>query len=164
MTPVILSLGSNLGDRRDHLRRAVAALSVLLAEIHPSSVYETAAVEMVNQDPFLNMVVWGPCPLGPRDLLKTILAYEHNQGRKREIPKGPRVIDLDILFYGDMVIREPGLVIPHPAWKGRRFVVAPLFEILPNFMAPDGSSVGDQKKYLEDSGQSVTCLGPLAGP
>lgn len=101
-----------------------------------SALYETEPVEFRDQDWFLNSVVEAETELTPADLMNAILAIERELGRERRIPKGPRVIDVDILFYGDQVIRTPGLEIPHPRMTGRRFVLVPFAEIAPNVVHP----------------------------
>ena len=131
-----LSLGSNLGDRAANLRAALARLSTLGSVRKVSSFYETEPVEVTDQPWFLNCVVVLETDKPPRDLLQGTLAIEKQMGRQRTREKGPRTIDIDILLYGDRIVDEPGLNIPHPAMHERRFVLEPLAEIAPEIVHP----------------------------
>jgi len=134
---IYLSLGSNVGDRAANIARALADLSRRGVRItRRSSMYETEPVEFREQDWFLNSVAEAETDLSPPELMNAILAVECTLGRERRIPKGPRIIDIDILFYGDEVIRTPEVEIPHPRMAARRFVLVPLAEIAPNAMHP----------------------------
>lgn len=138
LTRAYLSLGSNLGDRAGHLRDALGKLSALATVTKRSSVYETEPVEYTEQPEFLNCVVEIETALSPQQLLEGILTIERGQGRNRDDhpPKGPRVIDIDILLFGDLVVQSPELTIPHPAMHRRRFVLEPLAEIAPGVEHP----------------------------
>jgi 2-amino-4-hydroxy-6-hydroxymethyldihydropteridine diphosphokinase len=131
LTTAYLSLGSNLGDRAVNLQRALGDLGVLGKVTRRSSVYETEPQELTAQPWFLNSVLELETKLEPLELLAGILAIERNMGRVREesTPKGPRVIDVDILLLGDRVAESPELTVPHPAMHLRRFVLEPLAEI-----------------------------------
>lgn len=132
-----LSLGSNLGTRAANLRQAINSLKDLGAIQAVSSFFETEPVEVEREQPwFLNCVVALETQLGPEQLLERILVLEQTMGRRRTEPKGPRTIDLDIIFWGDIVINTPELTIPHPAMQKRRFVLEPLAEIAPDFRHP----------------------------
>ena len=133
---VYLSLGSNLGDRAAHLRAAVERLSEAGTVKATSSFYETEPVDFRDQPWFLNCVVALETGKTPRELLAHALAIEEKMGRRRTRDKGPRTIDIDILLYGDRVIDEPGLKIPHLAMQERRFVLEPLAEIAPEAFHP----------------------------
>ena len=133
---VYLSLGSNLGDRAAHLRAALEFLSEAGTVKATSSFYETEPVDFRDQPWFLNCVVALETDKTPRELLAHALAIEEKMGRRRTHDKGPRTIDIDILMYGDRVIDEPGLKIPHPAMQERRFVLEPLAEIAPKAFHP----------------------------
>src|SRR5262249_55196522 len=127
-----LSLGSNLGDREANLQGAIE-------QLHPvrlSPIYETEPVDYTDQPEFLNLAVELKTALAPEALLAWMQEIEHDLGRVREIPKGPRTIDIDILFYGDQVITLPNLEIPHPRLPARRFVLAPLADIAPDLRHP----------------------------
>ncbi len=101
-----------------------------------SSVYETAPVDLVDQPMFLNLVVEAETALLPRQLLSHIARLERSLGRRRTVAKGPRTIDIDILFYGSSVIESPDLMVPHPRIAERRFVLQPLSEIAPDLVHP----------------------------
>ena len=134
-----IALGSNQGDRELHLLRGVAEIGKLPdSKITAlSSFYETAAVGPVEQADFLNAVLRLSTPLPPRQLLQALLGIEANVfGRTRAVPQGPRPMDLDLLLYGDRVIAEEDLVVPHPRLHERRFVLAPLAEIAPTVRHP----------------------------
>ncbi len=131
----ILALGSNLGDRASYLRFAVRHAGFLVAQ---SQVYETAPVGgPEGQDAYLNMVIAVDTPLDPFSLLRRCQRIEANAGRERKVHWGPRTLDVDILFYDDVRIESPGLVVPHPRINERRFVLAPLSEVAAD-RAPDG--------------------------
>jgi 2-amino-4-hydroxy-6-hydroxymethyldihydropteridine diphosphokinase len=131
-----LSLGSNLGDREANLREAIAQLKDGGSLRALSATYETQPVDLPNQPWFLNCVVEIETEKTPRELLKSALSIEAAMGRLRFRDKGPRKIDIDVLLFGDRIVDEPGLQIPHPAMHQRRFVLKPLAEIAPNARHP----------------------------
>ena len=131
-----LSLGSNLGNREATLHEAIRRLGELGTVKKVSSFYETEPVEFTEQPWFINCAVELETNLSARELLHGMLAIEHAMGRERIQPKGPRSIDLDILLFGDAVMHEQGLTIPHPAMHERRFVLEPLNEIAPQAWHP----------------------------
>ena len=134
---VYLSLGSNVGDREANLREAIERLKALGAVMAVSSLYETEPVEVAcEQSWFLNCAVVLETGLMPAQFLARMLAVEHSMGRERTQPKGPRTIDIDIVFFGDAVLDTPDLSVPHPAMQQRRFVLEPLAEIAPDVMHP----------------------------
>ncbi len=133
---IYLSLGSNLGDRADNLRAAIASLSSLGDVMAVSSFYETEPVELEDQPWFLNCAVALRTLCTPQQLLEGILGIERNMGRERKVKKGPRVIDIDILLYGAQMVHADGLEIPHPAMHDRLFVLVPLAEIAPKVHHP----------------------------
>lgn len=140
MKSVYIALGSNLGDRVENLllaRERIASPHLRLTRA--SSIYETAPREIVDQPWFLNQVVIAETTLFPRQLLARLLRIEYEMGRQRTIAKGPRVIDLDILLFGDAVIHTAGLEIPHPRMAERRFVLEPLAELAPALRPPRSS-------------------------
>jgi 2-amino-4-hydroxy-6-hydroxymethyldihydropteridine diphosphokinase len=137
MTTAYLSLGSNIGDRAANIARAIGALPAHgVRVIKQSRLYETEPVEMREQDWFLNGVVEIQTALQPQELMAALLAIEQSMGRQRLVPKGPRIIDLDILLFGAVVLKQPQLEIPHPRLAARRFVLVPFAEIAPNAMHP----------------------------
>lgn len=131
MAEVFLGLGSNLGDRVANLRRAVEALQPSVTIERVSSLWRTEPVGLREQPEFLNAALRGRTELTPRPLLALIARIEEEQGRTRLVPNGPRTIDLDLLVFGDLVVDEPDLALPHPRMVWRRFVLAPLSEIAP---------------------------------
>ena len=156
-----LSLGSNLGDREANLRDAIARLNPLGRVTAVSSFYETEPVDFLDQPWFLNCVVLLETDLPPQMLLQRLLEIERSLGRERLQPKGPRLIDIDILLYGDEIIHEPGLSIPHPALHERRFVMAPLAEIAPEVIHPVlKKSARELLLSLPDQGQAVKQFTP----
>ncbi len=137
MTLVGIALGSNLGDRRSHLESAVARLQLLLSDLRVSRILETAPVDVVGlQDPFLNAAVAGGFEGVARDLLAELLEIEREHGRERPHPGAPRPLDLDLIFFGAERVEEPGLVVPHPRFRERRFVLEPLAEVAPDWRDP----------------------------
>lgn len=126
---VYLSLGSNVGDRVAHLRAAMERLAEAGTVKATSGLYETEPVDFLDQPWFLNCVVALETGKTPRELLADALAIEEGMGRRRTRGKGPRTLDIDILLFGDRVIDEQSLKIPHPAMHQRRFVLEPLAEV-----------------------------------
>ena len=133
---VFLALGSNLGDRVAHLRAGVRQLSRRLEEVQVSSVYRTAPAEGADPPDYLNAVMSGCWEGTTRGLLELARATETAEGRRRPEPGAPRTLDVDILFHGDAVVREPDLRVPHPRWDQRDFVVVPLLELAPGWVDP----------------------------
>jgi 2-amino-4-hydroxy-6-hydroxymethyldihydropteridine diphosphokinase len=132
-----LSLGSNLGDREDHLRQAIAMLeSAELHVLRVSSTYETEPRDLRAQPWFLNLVLAVETKLFPMQLLSRIHRVENQLGRQRKVSKGPRTLDIDILLYGNFTIDSDRLTIPHPRMHERRFVLEPLVELAPDLRHP----------------------------
>lgn len=140
-----IALGSNVGDRRAHLDFAVSRLGRLLANLKVSRYYETEPVDVPAPQPlFLNAAAVGETELSPRELLDALLAIERDRWRERPHPNAPRTLDLDLVLFGDSVIEAPGLVLPHPRFRARRFVLEPLGEIAPGLRDPlSGKTVGE---------------------
>ena len=137
MKTVYLGLGSNVGDREQMLQAAVTALHRRDLRIgRLSSVYETEPMEVRGQPWFLNLVAEAQTDLFPRQLLARVNRIEQSLGRRRLTPKGPRTIDIDILLYGNFVVRTGALTIPHQRLAERRFVLAPLAELAPDLRHP----------------------------
>ena len=137
MDRVAVALGSNLGDRSEHLRYAVSRLRGLLADLEVSAFIETAPFGVGDEQPlFLNAAAVGEASLAPGDLLRALLAIEHERGRERPFPKAPRTLDLDLVLFGDRIVHEPDLVVPHPRFRERRFVLEPLAQIAPEMRDP----------------------------
>ncbi len=133
---VYLALGSNLGDRAENLKEAIASLSPQMVVKAKSHVYETPPWGYEDQPRFLNQVLKVQTYLGPEPLLKHIKRLEIALGRKASFRNGPRLIDIDILFYDDRVISTPILTIPHPHLHERGFVLLPLMDIAPDLVHP----------------------------
>jgi 2-amino-4-hydroxy-6-hydroxymethyldihydropteridine diphosphokinase len=136
MTEVFIALGSNLGDREAHLRDALAAMAPAVTIHARSSVHETRPQYVTDQPPFLNMALRGTTRLAPKALLRHLKKIETNLGRKPSRRFGPRLIDLDILYYGDKILKDEVLVLPHPRIAERDFVLLPLAEIAPRHRHP----------------------------
>jgi 2-amino-4-hydroxy-6-hydroxymethyldihydropteridine diphosphokinase len=140
MTKAFIGLGSNLGEREVHVRRAVGELGKIPRTnfVRVSSVYDTDPVGDVQQPRFLNAVAWVESDLTAGELLWNLLLIEQRLGRVRTKARrwGPRTIDLDLLFFGNEVADEPGLTLPHPEVQNRAFVLAPLAELDPEFLHP----------------------------
>jgi len=143
-----LSLGSNVGDRTANLRAAIARLESLGQVCAVSSFYETEPVDFTAQPWFVNCAIALETEMSPSRLLQALLELEREMGRRRTQSKGPRTIDLDILLFGEQVIDEPGLTIPHPALAQRRFVLEPLAEIAPGVLHP---VLGKSIRQLRDA-------------
>ncbi|CAN5737912.1 2-amino-4-hydroxy-6-hydroxymethyldihydropteridinediphosphokinase [soil metagenome] len=135
---IFISLGSNLSDREKNLLHAIELIAELTDTIviNKSAVYTTAAWGNTNQSDFLNRVIAIQSILSPAELMKTLLQLEEKMGRVRNDHWGPRIIDMDILFYGNEVHHAPHLTIPHPELQNRNFVLVPLNEIAPDFIHP----------------------------
>jgi 2-amino-4-hydroxy-6-hydroxymethyldihydropteridine diphosphokinase len=134
---VYIALGSNLGDRAEHLRQAREQIAATdLRVLRASSIYETAPRDVPDQPWFLNQVIECETDLFPRQLLTRLKKIERAMGRKRTIAKGPREIDLDILLFGDAVVKAPELEVPHPRLVERRFVLEPLADLVPEKRLP----------------------------
>ena len=134
---LISALGSNLGDRLEHLNRARALLQAPdLLITRASSIYETEPRDFLHQPWFLNQVIEARTTLFPRQLLARAQKIERELGRTRTVDKGPRPIDIDILLYGESVVRTEALEVPHPRMLERRFVLEPLAELIPELRHP----------------------------
>lgn len=135
---VAIALGSNLGDRHAHLAYAVSRLSAILDNLRQSSWHDTTPVDVSADQPrYLNGAVVGETTLPARTLLDRLLALEGERGRTRPSAMAPRTLDLDLILYGNAVIREPGLHVPHPRFRERLFVLEPLAEIAPDWIDPE---------------------------
>jgi len=139
-----VALGSNLGDRRSHLDFAAVRLGALLSSFTISSYIDTEAVGVAEpQPPYLNAVAVGRTGLPPRELLDALLAIERERGRERPFAEAPRTLDLDLILLGDVIVDEPGLRVPHPRFRERRFVLEPLASIAPELRDPvSGLTIG----------------------
>jgi len=142
---VYLSLGSNLGEREANLRAAIGALPAAGVEVERiSSLYETEPVDYLEQPWFLNCVVEGETKLEALELLHALREIETRMGSKKELSKGPRLLDIDILLYGDETIATADLQVPHPRMLERKFVLAPLAEIEPELRHPAWNGTAEE--------------------
>ena len=142
---VAISLGSNLGDRRAHLEYAIDALQLDLTDMTVSSLRETHPVGVgPEHGMFMNAVIVGRTRLSARLLLERLLEIEEERGRVRPYPAAPRTLDMDLILYGDEIIEEDGLSVPHPRFREREFVLGALAEIAPDMVDPvTGKPIAD---------------------
>jgi len=152
---VYLSVGSNLGDRDENLRAAIAKLAEIGNVVAVSSFYETEPVDVVLQPWFLNCVVKLDTEKMPRQLISAILSLEQSMGRQRRRSKGPRTIDIDVLLFGSSIIEVPSLTVPHPRLHERRFVLEPLAEIAPDVRHPVFKRTMRELRDALPAGQTV---------
>ena len=162
MTAILLSLGSNLGDRFNYLRSAMELLrESRISIVRCSSVYETEPVAFADQTDFLNMVVAARTPLEPEAVLAACQEIEQRLGRRR--PEKARTIDIDLLYYGTIQLSTGDLELPHPRLHERRFVLVPLQEITPDFLDPvRNQTVDSLLKHCPDQSR-VTKFSPTCG-
>ena len=155
MNKAFLSIGTNLGQREENLKRAIKKIDAEAGFLQAlSSVYETEPWKMESNDMFLNMAIEIETTLNPHILLKTLLDIETKMGRNRKgAGYSSRIIDIDILFFNNLIINDKDLVIPHPFIERRRFVLEPLVEIAPELIHPcSGKSVELLLEECADSG------------
>jgi 2-amino-4-hydroxy-6-hydroxymethyldihydropteridine diphosphokinase len=163
---IYLSLGSNLGDRSANLESAIAALPDSgVRVLRRSSLYETEPVDFLAQPWFLNCVVEAETLLAPGELLRVLQGIENLLGSKKLVSRGPRLIDLDILFYGASVIRTQEVEIPHPRMANRRFVLVPLAELAPGLRHPTlDATIAELLASAQDQGVVRLWQPPESGP
>jgi 2-amino-4-hydroxy-6-hydroxymethyldihydropteridine diphosphokinase len=153
---VYLGLGSNLGDRKDNLDKAIDYLSQRLRITAKSSIYDTEAMENREQPRFLNMVFQAQTIFKPQDILMLAKSIERKMGRQPNTHNAPRTIDIDILFYGDEIIETPDLTIPHASLPNRAFALVPMEEIAPNLVHPvTKKTISTMLRELESGIQGV---------
>jgi len=157
---VYLSMGSNLGDREEQLRRAISRLAAHGRVLSVSSFYESEPVEVSDQPWFVNCAVAFETSEPAEQLMSAMLGIERQMGRERIQKKGPRTVDIDVLLYGDLVVNTVELRVPHPAMAQRRFVLEPLAEIAADVRHPVAKKT--VRELLEElpAGQSVRRLKP----
>jgi 2-amino-4-hydroxy-6-hydroxymethyldihydropteridine diphosphokinase len=161
-----LALGSNVGDRRAHLVSAVVELDrPNVRVVRTASIYSTEPRGIRDQPWFLNTVVEVFTDLEPRELLGTCQQIENFRSRTREVPNGPRTLDIDIVLFGERIITDDFITIPHPRYTTRRFVLEPLAEIAPDVIDPScNQSVGEILDRVRDGASVRVYEPPLALP
>lgn len=158
MVSAYLLTGSNQGNRVSMLEQARNSIETECGEIRQvSSIYETAAWGKEDQDAFLNQAIHVKTALKPEELLETVLGIEKTMGRIREEKYGPRVIDIDIIFYGNKIRRSPTLTVPHPEVQNRRFALTPLAEIAAEYVHPVFKKT--VKQLLDECGDRLEVRG-----
>jgi 2-amino-4-hydroxy-6-hydroxymethyldihydropteridine diphosphokinase len=148
-----LALGSNLGDRMGHLRAGLSGLEAHgVSVLRTASVYSTQPKEILSQPWFLNTAVEAETELEAEDLMRACLEIEHSSQRQRDLPNGPRTLDIDIILFDNHVVQSEGLKIPHPRYTERRFVLQPLSEIASDQMDPvRNQTVGRLLEAVQDA-------------
>ena len=161
MPPVkaAIALGSNLDGPEARVRDGFAAIAALPQTwlLARSALYRTAPVGYADQPPFINACALVETRLAPRELLDALLGIERRAGRVRDIPNGPRTLDLDIVLYGGLAIEEPGLCVPHPRAHERAFVLAPLLDVWPDATIPGHGSARECLARVKD--QAIERIG-----
>ena len=154
LVTAFVALGSNLGDPAKQIRTALRAVAALPGTrlVRQSSLYRNPPEGGLKQPQFINAVAQIETRAGPRELLEHLLAIERDHGRARGQPNASRTLDLDVVLYGDQVVREPGLTIPHPRMLDRAFVLVPLAEIAPDVVVPGAGRAPDLAAKLDASG------------
>ncbi len=150
--PAAIALGANLGDAAATVRRAFAEVEALpgTRALARSALYRTAPVGLLDQPAFVNACLKVETALAPRALLDGLLAIERRHGRVRDVPNGPRTLDLDILLYGDLALHEPGLTLPHPRLHERAFALAPLLDAWPDAIIPGRGAAAALREAVRD--------------
>ena len=152
LNSIYLSLGSNIGDRADNLTKAIVKLSKKMKIVKSSSIYETEPLLFENQNSFLNMILEVDYKGSPDQLLESIKIIENDMGRESTFRYGPRLIDIDIIFFNNYEVNQDNLTIPHYDWKNRLFVIEPLYEVL---------ELELNKSEYKISGQKVKRVGSI---
>jgi 2-amino-4-hydroxy-6-hydroxymethyldihydropteridine diphosphokinase len=152
MARAAIALGANLDGPEARVRRAFAELDTLESTrlVARSALYRTAPVGMTEQPAFVNACALVETALAPHALLDGLLAIERRHGRVRDVPNGPRTLDLDIVLYADRVLHEPGLTIPHPRAHERAFVLVPLLDVWPDAMIPGRGAASACRERVRD--------------
>ena len=133
---IFLALGSNVGNKKQHITNAILTLSKQISNILAAKLYETKPMYYEKQDMFVNTVIKGKTDLSPQELIMFVKRTEKDLGRQERFRNGPREIDIDILFYDQLIYENPDLIIPHPRISERKFVLEPFMDIDPDFFHP----------------------------
>jgi 2-amino-4-hydroxy-6-hydroxymethyldihydropteridine diphosphokinase len=161
VTDVAIALGSNVGDRETHLDFALGRLRRVLEGVAASARHDTEPVGVGPQPMFLNQAAVGRTALTARALLDELLAIERERGRARPYAGAPRTLDLDLVLFGELIVSERGLEVPHPRFRERLFVLAPLAEIAPAMRDPvTGLTVAELRDRLASRGARPAMPGP----
>lgn len=155
MVPVVVALGSNVGDSLRYLQEAATALGNVLTEVRASRIYRTAPMYVEDQPPFLNAAVAGLCDLAPIALLAALKEIEGEIGRQARQRNGPREIDLDLVAYGALAYRGPRLQVPHPRTPERRFVLLPMSDLDPELRLATMGTVRDLLSQTQSQVEDV---------
>ena len=152
MAKIFLSLGSNLGNKEHNLQSAIKKLSEIIDIKKTSSIYQTEPTDYEEQPNFLNLVIEAETNLSPEELIKSTQKIQKELGTKEKAVRyGPRIIDIDILFYNDLIMKKENLTIPHPRLHERAFVLVPFAEIAPGWIHPSlKKSIVEIKQNLKD--------------
>ena len=162
---IYLALGTNLGDRRANLGAAVVRLHAFMQIERISSLYETAPAYVTDQPRFLNAALRATTALGPEALLDVLKQIERELGRTTGLRNGPRLIDLDLLLHGDLVLATARLTLPHPRLSERPFVLVPLAEIAPTLRLSGGTqTVSELAAHVHGNGDVLAKMGRLQEP
>jgi len=157
---VFIALGTNMGDRKTNLQAAITAMRAAVTVLDRSPVYETPPWGYEQQPEFLNQVIKVHTELDPLNLLTFLKSIESQMGRQKTIRYGPRLIDLDILLYDELILNNPNLVVPHPRLAERAFVLVPLADLAPDLCHPVlGQTIQALKEHVDTSG-----IIPYKGP
>lgn len=155
MVPVVIALGSNVGNSLGYLQQASEALSQVLANLRFSKIYKTAPMYVENQPPFLNAAIAGTYALGPLQLLEKLKEIESQIGRKARERNGPREIDLDLVSFGSLCYHGPRLQVPHPRTPERRFVLLPMFDLDPELRLATMGTVAELLSQTQTQAEDV---------
>jgi len=156
MTTVYLALGANIGDSRQSLQAAITLLASILDNLRQAPVYCSKAVGYTDQPDFFNTAVSGQTYLPPQELLKKVKKIEQSVGRTPTFRWGPREIDIDIIFYGNQTLKTGDLIIPHPHFAERDFVLKPLSDLDPDLIDPiSGQTVSQLLKNVPENQKSL---------
>ena len=167
MVPVVVALGSNVGDSLSYLRQATQVLGGVLSNLKVSPIYRTAPMYVQDQPPFLNAAVSGTYAEGPLQLLQKLKKIEAEIGRQTRARYGPREIDLDLVAFGSLSYLGPRLQVPHPRTPERRFVLLPMFDLDPNLRLATMGTVAELLAQTQPQAEDVVpiedALFPIPG-